>query len=142
VTEIILLVEDNAIDEELTILALRKAKIQNEIVVTRDGAEALDYLFATGAHAGRNRRLPQLVLLDLNLPTLDGLEVLRRIRATPRTTMLPVVILTSSNESRDVSSSYRAGANSYIVKPVDFHEFSESVRQLGTYWLGLNVPTA
>jgi len=140
VTDIILLVEDNAIDEELTILALRRAKILNEVVVARDGAAALDYLFATGPHTGRNDTLPQVVFLDLNLPKLSGLDVLHRIRADPRMRVLPVVILTSSSEDKDVAGGYRGGANSYIVKPVDFNKFSESVKQLGLYWLGLNMP--
>jgi len=140
VTDTILLVEDNAIDEELTILALRKAKILNEIVVARDGAAAIDYLFATGPHTGRSDRLPQVVFLDLNLPKLSGLDVLQRIRTDPRMRILPVVILTSSSEDKDVSGAYRGGASSYIVKPVDFTKFSETVKQLGQYWLGLNMP--
>ena len=139
-TGTILLVEDNATDEELTILALRKAKIGSEIVVARDGAEALDYLFATGVHVGSRRALPRFVLLDLNLPKLSGLEVLHRIRADARMKVLPVVILTSSSESRDVTGCYGAGANSYVVKPVDFDKFSESIKQLGLYWLALNLP--
>jgi CheY-like chemotaxis protein len=140
VTDTILLVEDNAIDEELTILALRKAKIRAEITVVRDGAEALDFLFATGTHTGRAGPMPQLVLLDLNLPKLGGMEVLHRLRADARTRVLQVVILSSSSESRDVAGCYQAGANSYIVKPVDFDRFSESVKQLGLYWLALNMP--
>jgi two-component system response regulator len=136
----ILLVEDNASDEELTLLALRKANILNEVAVARDGAEALDYLFATGAHAGRRAPLPHLVLLDLNLPKLSGLNVLRRIRTDERTKLLTVVILTSSNEDRDLAGGYLEGANSYIVKPIEFSQFAESVKQLGHYWLGLNVP--
>ncbi len=136
----ILLVEDNASDEELTLLALRKAKITNEVVIARDGAEALDYLFATGAHAGRGDHMPDLILLDLNLPKLSGLHVLRRIRADARTRWLPVVILTSSREERDLAGGYHEGANSYIVKPIDFAQFAESVRQLGQYWLALNAP--
>jgi two-component system response regulator len=136
----ILLVEDNASDEELTLLALRRAKIMSEVVVARDGAEALDYLFATGVYAGRGDRLPDLILLDLNLPKLSGLNVLRRIRADERTKQLTVVILTSSSEDCDLAGGYLAGANSYIVKPIDFAEFAESVKQLGLYWLVLNAP--
>jgi two-component system, response regulator len=136
----ILLVEDNAVDEELTLLALRKAKIPNDVAVARDGAEALDYLFSTGDHAARGNQLPPLVLLDLNLPKLGGIQVLQRIRADERMKLLPVVILTSSKEHRDVSDGYREGANSYIVKPVDFTQYAESVKQLGLYWLSLNVP--
>ena len=135
----ILLVEDNAVDEELTLLALRRAKILNEVVIARDGAEALDYLFGTGAYAGRDDPLPQLILLDLNLPKLSGLAVLHRIRTDERRKLLPVVILTSSNEEKDLIGGYRGGANSYIVKSVDFTKFAESVRQLGLYWLVLNV---
>lgn len=137
----ILLVEDNPDDEALTLRAFRKSHILNPVVVARDGVEALDYLFGTGAHAGRDTRdQPQVVLLDLKLPKLDGLEVLRRIRADPRTRLLPVVILTTSNEDRDILSSYELGANSYIRKPVDFEQFIEAARQLGLYWLVLNVP--
>jgi len=137
----ILLVEDNPDDEALTLRALKQNKIQNEVVVARDGAEALDYLFARGAYAGRDLRvMPQLILLDLKLPKVDGLEVLQRLRADPRTAHLPVVVLTSSREGRDVIESYRHGANSYIPKPVDFARFTEAVRQLGLYWLVLNEP--
>jgi len=136
----ILLVEDNSNDEALTLRALRKSNIRNEVVVVRDGAEALDYLFARGAHAGRDRgALPAIVLLDLKLPKIDGLEVLRRIRAEERTKLLPVVILTSSKEERDLLEGYSSGCNSYMRKPVDFNEFAEAVRQLGLYWLVLNV---
>jgi CheY-like chemotaxis protein len=135
----ILLVEDNADDEMLTIRALKKNNVTNELVVARDGVEALDYLFGTGAHAGRDIfRLPGLVLLDLKLPRIDGLEVLRRLRADERTRRTPVVVLTSSKEEADLVKSYDLGANSYIRKPVDFNQFSESVRQLGLYWLMLN----
>lgn len=135
----ILLVEDNPDDEALTLRAFAKNKIGNPVVVVRDGAEALDYLFGTGAHAGRNvAEQPQVVLLDLNLPKIDGLDVLRRLRADERTRVLPVVILTSSNEDRDLIESYRSGCNSYVRKPVDFDQFVEAARQLGLYWLLLN----
>lgn len=136
----ILLVEDNPDDEALTLRALKKSGILNEVLVARDGAEALEALFGTGAHAARGQELPQLVLLDLKLPKLDGLEVLRRLRADPRTRLQPVVVLTTSTEERDVVSSYDFGANSYIRKPVDFEQFVDAVRQLGLYWLVLNVP--
>jgi len=140
-TSVILLVEDNSSDEELTLLALRKSKVVNSVVVVRDGAAALDYLFARGTYAGRDTSdLPQVVLLDLNLPKIGGLEVLQAIRADPRTRMLPVVILTSSAEDKDIVSGYGHGANSYVVKPVDFNQFAEAVRQLGMYWLLLNQP--
>ncbi len=140
-SKVILLVEDDRDDEALTLRALRENKISNEVVVARDGVEALDYLFGTGAHAGRDSRdLPQLVLLDLKLPRVDGLELLRRLRADERTRLLPVVILTSSNEEKDVTCGYTNGANSYIRKPVDFDRFVEAVRQLGLYWLLLNEP--
>lgn len=137
----ILLVEDNPDDEALTLRALRKANVGNEVTVVRDGAEALDFLFATGAHAGRETSiLPQVVLLDLKLPKIDGLEVLRRVRADHRTKLLPVVILTSSDEEQDRIRGYALGANSYVRKPVDFTQFAEAVRQLGLYWLVLNQP--
>jgi DNA-binding response OmpR family regulator len=136
---IILLVEDNQNDEELTLRALRKSNISNKVVVMRDGAAALDYLFLRGAYAERDaKEIPQVVLLDLNLPKLGGLDVLRAIRADERTKVLPVVILTSSKEDRDLAGGYELGANSYIVKPVDFVQFAESVRQLGLYWVLLN----
>jgi len=139
--KIILLVEDNPDDEVLTLRALQKSNIMNEVMVARDGAEALDYLFATGAYSGRDaNELPELVLLDLKLPKVDGLEVLQRLRADERTRLLPVVVLTSSNEQRDILESYNLRANSYIRKPVDFVQFKEAVRQLGLYWLVLNVP--
>jgi two-component system response regulator len=137
----ILLVEDNPNDELLTLRALKKEHLTNEVVVVRDGAEALDYLFGTGEHAGAQQRaMPQLVLLDLKLPKVGGLEVLRRIRDDPRTHRLPVVILTSSNEEKDLVTGYNYGANSYIRKPVDFTQFTEAVRQLQLYWLVLNEP--
>ena len=137
--KMILLVEDNADDEALTLRALNKSKIANTIVVVRDGAEALDYLFCTGPYADRNPLdLPQVILLDLKLPKVDGLEVLRRLRAEPRTHMLPVVILTSSKEEQDLVNAYSSGANSYVRKPVDFTQFVEAIRQLGLYWLVLN----
>ncbi len=137
----ILLVEDNPDDEALTLRAMKKNNIKNEIVVAHDGVEALDYLFATGGFAGRDvGDTPQLILLDLKLPKIDGLEVLRRLRADPRTKFIPVVILTSSKEEQDLISSYSLGANSYVRKPVDFTQFMEAVRQLGMYWLVLNEP--
>jgi two-component system, response regulator len=138
---VILLVEDNPDDEALTLRALKKNNILNEVVVAHDGVEALDYLFATGVYTGRDvSDRPQLVLLDLKLPKIDGLEVLRRLRGDERTRLQPVVILTTSNEDRDILSSYKLGANSYIRKPVDFEQFMEAVRQLGLYWLVLNTP--
>ncbi|KPK11787.1 MAG: chemotaxis protein CheY [Acidithiobacillales bacterium SG8_45] len=136
----ILLVEDNPDDEALTLRALKKNNIANEVVVARDGVEALDYLFGEGVHAGRDLGdQPQVILLDLKLPKVDGLEVLKRIRGHDQTRRLPVVILTTSNEDSDIVSSYDMGANSYIRKPVDFDQFMEAVRQLGLYWLVLNV---
>jgi CheY-like chemotaxis protein len=136
---VILLVEDNPDDEALTLRALKKNNILNQVVVARDGAEALDYLFSTGKYAGRDVNLmPQIVLLDLKLPKVDGLEVLRQLRADERTKLLPVVILTSSNEEQDRYRGYDMGANSYVRKPVDFNQFIEAVRQLGLYWLVLN----
>ena len=137
--KIILLVEDNADDEALTLRALKKNNIRNEVVIARDGAEALDYLFGTGAYAGRDLRvMPTITLLDLKLPKIDGLEVLRRIRADDRTKFLSVVILTSSKEEQDLINGYTLGANSYIRKPVDFAQFTEAIRELGLYWLVLN----
>lgn len=138
-SKIILLVEDNPDDEELTLLALKESNILNEMVVVRDGVEALDYLFAAGRYENRDpRRSPQLVLLDLKLPKLDGLEVLRRLRADPRTELLPVVILTSSGEEEDVIASYRSGANGYVRKPVEFQRFADAIKHVGLYWLVLN----
>lgn len=137
----ILLVEDNPDDEALTLRALKKNNIKNEVVVAHDGAEALDYLFGTGKYTGRNTDvLPQVVLLDLKLPKMEGLEVLRRVRADKRTKLLPVVILTSSNEEQDRIDGYGLGANSYVRKPVDFSQFMDAARQLGLYWLILNEP--
>lgn len=137
--KVILLVEDNPDDEMLTLRALGKSNVLNEVVVARTGPDALDYLFGTGAYTGRDTSvLPQVVLLDLKLPKMDGLEVLRQLRADERTRLLPVVVLTSSDEEQDIVDSYKLGANSYIRKPVDFAQFTESVRQLGLYWLVLN----
>jgi two-component system response regulator len=136
---IIMLVEDNENDEALTQRALKKANILNKVVVARDGAMALDYLFAKGEFAARDPdEVPQVILLDLNLPKVGGLDVLRAIRSDPRTKLLPVVVLTSSKQDRDLVEGYKLGANSYVVKPVDFSQFSEAVRQLGLYWLVLN----
>jgi two-component system response regulator len=140
VTEkIILLVEDNRDDEELAVLAYERSRIANRMVVVRDGQEALDYFFGTAANEGKDAQvLPQLVLLDLKLPKVGGLEVLRRLRADPRTRRLPVVMLTSSKEEQDLIESYDLGANSYVRKPVDFARFAEAVHQLQLYWLVLN----
>ena len=136
---VILLVEDNPDDELLTLRALKKNNFTNEVVVARDGVEALDYLFATGEYAGRDASvMPQLILLDLKLPRVDGLEVLRRLRSDERTRLLPVVILTSSKELEDMLDSYGSGANSYVRKPVNFEQFVWAVEQLNLYWLGLN----
>lgn len=137
--KIILLVEDNPDDEALTIRALKKNNILNKVAVTRDGAEALEYLFSTGRYASQNPvTLPTVILLDLKLPKIDGLEVLRHIRADNRTRFIPVVILTSSKEDQDIMNGYSLGCNSYIRKPVDFDKFTEAIRQLGLYWLLLN----
>ncbi len=137
----ILLVEDNPDDEELTLRALTRHNIGNHVVVVRDGQEAIDWLEATGPHAGRDvHDTPALILLDLKLPKVDGLDVLRQIRANHKTALVPVVILTSSKEDRDRASGYQGGANSYVQKPVDFNEFVNAVRQLGMYWLMLNEP--
>jgi two-component system response regulator len=137
----ILLVEDNPNDVELALHALKKNNLANHIEVVRDGAEALEFLFATGSYAGRNvDNGPRVVLLDLKLPKVDGLEVLRRVKADPRTRSIPIVVLTSSREERDIVESYELGVNSYITKPVDFDQFTEAVRHLGYYWLLLNQP--
>jgi two-component system response regulator len=138
---VILLVEDRADDVELTIRAFEKANVANEIVVASDGQEAINYLFATGRHSGRDPKvMPQVVLLDLKLPKIDGLGVLRRMRADERTRRLPVVIMTSSNEEQDVISGYDLGANSFVRKPVNFVQFVEAARLLGLYWLVMNEP--
>jgi two-component system response regulator len=135
----ILLVEDDPDDQDLTLRALAQQKVHNDVIVVRDGAEALDFFFATGTHAGRDvTRKPSVTLLDLKLPKVDGLEVLRRLRADPRTKLLPIVVLTSSNEEQDLLRSYGFGANSYIRKAVDFDCFVEMVGQIGFYWLKLN----
>ncbi len=137
--KMILLVEDNADDIELTLRALKKNNIMNEVFVAHDGEEALHFLFGTGPHSGKKTRpLPSVMLLDLKLPKVDGLAVLRQVRANPRTKFLPIVVLTSSKEDQDLVQSYSLGANSYVRKPVDFHEFVAAVQQLGLYWLILN----
>jgi two-component system response regulator len=139
--KVILLVEDNPDDEALAKRALEKNRIANEVIIVRDGAEALDFLFAEGAYAGRDSSLrPQLILLDLKLPKIDGIEVLRRIRGDERTHLIPVVVLTTSDEERDRVQSYTYHANSFVRKPVDFAEFTEAIRQIGNYWLVLNEP--
>ncbi|MEJ7729601.1 MAG: response regulator [Polyangiaceae bacterium] len=138
--KVILLVEDNESDEKLTLLAFRKTGVANDIVVQRDGAAALAYIFETGEFTGRTGGLPTVVLLDLNLPKIDGLEVLRRIRADERTRFLPVVVLTGSKEDEDVLKSYELGANAYVRKPVEFSRFAEAARTLGLFWLLLNEP--
>jgi two-component system response regulator len=138
---VIVLVEDNANDEELTLRAFRKSNIVNRVVVVRDGAEALDYFFVRGAYTNRPPgEIPQVVLLDLKLPKIDGLDVLRALRADERTKLIPIVILTSSAEDQDLVRGYGLGANSYVRKPVDFTQFVEAVRQLGLYWLVINQP--
>ena|SRR5688572_16254740 len=139
--KLILLIEDNESDELLTVRALQKAQVANEIVVVRDGEEALAYLFGTGAYAGRDTsQLPTVTLLDLNLPKIGGLDVLRRVRADERTRHLPVVVLTSSGEDRDVVQCYQLGANAYVRKPVDFNEFAQATKALGLFWLLVNEP--
>ncbi len=139
--KVILLVEDNPEDEALTLHAFKKNKIMKEVVVVRDGAEALDYLFGTGAYAGRDFSVtPTLILLDLDLPKLSGLEVLRRLRQDERTKLLPVVMMTSSREEQDMINAYKLGINSYVCKPVNFAEFIASVQTLGIYWLAINEP--
>ncbi|MCX9026400.1 MAG: response regulator [Candidatus Methanoperedens sp.] len=140
-TRNILLVEDNPDDVALTLRALKKNNIANEVIIAKDGVEALDYLFGEGAYSGRDaNHIPAVILLDLKLPKVDGLEVLERLRKDDRTKLAPVVVLTSSKEEQDLVRSYKLGANSYIRKPVDFIQFSEAVRQLGLYWLVLNEP--
>jgi len=137
--KLILLVEDNPDDIALTMLAFKKSNILNEVVVAKDGVEALEYLFGTGKYEGRDMNIrPQLILLDLKMPKMDGLEVLQRMRADERTKLLPVVVLTTSSEDKDRIESYKLGANSYIRKPVDFIQFAEAVRQLGLYWIVMN----
>ncbi len=139
--KMILLVEDNPDDEELTKRALRQAKIANEIIVARDGSEAVDFVFGQGSHAGRDvSRMPAVILLDLKLPKLSGLDVLQRLRADSRTKLIPVVVLTSSSEEEDMLKSYESGANSYVRKPVEFGAFASAVSQLGLYWVLLNQP--
>jgi CheY-like chemotaxis protein len=138
---LILLVEDNPDDVELTLRALKKTRIPIEVIVVRHGAEALEFLFASGAYSGRNPDvLPDLILLDLKLPKVDGLEVLRQVRSAPTTRFLPVVVLTLSNEEQDIAEAYRLGVNSYVRKPVDFDRFTELLRHLGRYWLEFNEP--
>ena len=137
----IILIEDNPHDAELTIRSLKRNKIANEIHVIPNGAEALDFFFATGKYEGRDMKItPKLVILDLKLPKVDGIEILRRVKSDERTKIIPIVVLTSSKEENDVVESYKLGANSYIVKPVDFQKFAESIRDLGLYWLLLNEP--
>ncbi len=136
--EAILLVEDNPDDEALTLRALKKNKLKNEVAVARDGAEALDYLFGTGPYEGHGTAEPPVILLDVKLPKVDGLEVLERVRQDPRTKRIPIVVLTSSDEQKDLIRSYELGVNSYVRKPVGFGEFSEAVAQVGLYWLILN----
>lgn len=139
--KLILLVEDNPDDEELILLALKDHKVVNDIMVARDGVEALEYLFATGRYAGGDlTKLPVLVLLDLKLPKLSGLDVLKRLREDPRTKIIPVVILTSSNEEQDIVTSYQLGVNSFVRKPIDFHEFQKVMKEIGVYWLLVNQP--
>ena len=134
----ILLIEDNANDEMLALHAFKRQKIVNDVYVVRDGAEALEYIFCTGAYADRRIENPKVILLDLKLPLVDGIEVLRQVRNDPRTKLVPVVVLTSSSEERDIIETYRLGVNSYIVKPVDFEQFNDVAKHLGYYWLLLN----
>ena len=136
----ILLVEDNPQDLKLTLHALNRNNVSNRIEIVRDGAEALEFLFGTGRYAGRSENAPKVVLLDLKLPKIDGLEVLRQVKADSRTRRIPIVVLTSSREDSDIAKCYQLGVNSYIIKPVDFEKFSESMRQVGHYWLLLNQP--
>lgn len=139
--KLIMVVEDNPDDEELTLRALRQGKVANDIVVTRDGSEALEFMFGTGKYAGRDlSRMPAVILLDLKLPKLSGLEVLQRLRADERTRLIPIVVLTSSSEDEDMLRSYQFGANSYVRKPVEFSAFASAVGQLGVYWMLLNQP--
>ena len=139
----VLLIEDNPNDVEMTLYAFEQHRLSNRIHVVRDGAEALDFIFGAGRYAGRNvEDVPRVILLDLKLPKVDGIEVLRRLKADPRTWAIPVVVMTSSREERDVVETYKLGANSYIVKPLDFVKFTEAVRQVGLYWLLLNQPGA
>jgi two-component system response regulator len=139
--KMILLVEDNPDDEELTLRALRQAKVANDIFVARDGAEAVEFVFGEGRHAGRDTsKMPAVILLDLKLPKLSGLDVLQRLRADERTKLVPIVVLTSSSEDEDMLKSYRSGANSYVRKPVEFGAFVNAVSQLGVYWVLLNQP--
>ncbi len=140
-TKVILLVEDNPDDQELTMIAFRESHIANEVILAKDGAEALDFVFGTGKHAGRDLRImPSVILLDLKLPKVDGLEVLAKLRSDERTRRIPVVVLTSSKEQEDVVKSYNLGANSYVRKPVDFSQFLGAAKELGLYWLVLNEP--
>ena len=134
----ILLVEDNPTDAELTMRALRKGKLANHITWLKDGAEALEFIFRTGAYAGRPDQYPRLILLDLKLPKVDGIEVLKRVKADDRTRIIPVVMVTSSQEGRDIAESYKLGVNSYVVKPVEFEQFSETVAKAGFYWMLVN----
>ena len=138
----ILLVEDNRDDEELTLLTLEENHIVNDVKVVRDGVEALDYLFATGSYAQENHSLPDMILLDVKLPRVNGIEVLARVKSDERTRKIPVVMLTSSREEPDIQRSYELGANSYIVKPVDFDQFKDTIKRIGFYWQNLNVPPA
>ena len=134
----ILLVEDNATDAELTLRSLKKHNLANSVVWVKDGAEALEFIFRSGAYAGRPQQNPRLILLDLKLPKVDGLEVLKRIKADERTRVIPVVMVTSSAEGRDIAESYKLGVNSYVVKPVEFEQFSETVAKAGFYWMLVN----